>query len=663
MVLKTIVQYFERNVWFLYVIAIILVFPALLINLGLFPLTSDEHIRGLVALEMLISDNYTVPTIYGEYYLKKPPLFNWIIIGYTYLFGNFEEFTLRLPTVVSTLLYGLTIYFIIKKHYNSRFAFVNAIVFVTCGRMLFWDTQLALIDTTFSWVVFVNFMIIYNLFQKGKYWQLFIDSYILTAVGYMFKGLPAIVFQGTTLLVFFLYKRKFLKLISWQHAVGILTFLVLVGIYYFFYMSQFPGTLDDVISILFEQSTRRTIIRFGWERTIHHFIQFPLNMLYHFAPWSFLIIFILDLKLFARFFIIKKCRVFTGLFLVSLVSYFILYESYPHLTLLLIPITILLFLGLYKTVRDTQLLKDEKIQIRYSFIAISISIPLIALSFFVVEISAFFKIIQYVVSLLLFALIAFSLRFVIKYHEILKEPFVKYNAIIFFVNIIVYWTSPEVHPRYLLMLAPMIFLVFLHFYDKYRKQNHAQVKFIEIVFLVFSIIATLGVWSLPFLKETRDFPLIYLKTMVLFIGLAFFTILYFKVKTQRFLIFGIILLIVRIGFNWSVLEARGVLAHEIVAREAAVKTGQMMKDNELFIYKKSWIDDFSAFYITRERMYLLQRKHDNFNSSEYYLVDTRHDDEIEFDSIYEFRIVWEKKLLKLVRLKEETENQKEFDLF
>lgn len=653
--MKAVVQYFEKNVWLLYVFAIILVFPALLINLGLFPLTSDEHIRGLVALEMLIRDNFTVPTMYGEYYLKKPPLFNWIIIGYTYLFGNFEEFTLRLPTVVSTLLYGLTIFFIIKKHYNSRFAFVNAIVFVTCGRMLFWDTQLALIDITFSWVVFVNFMIIYNLFQKGKYWQLFIYSYILTAVGYMFKGLPAIVFQGTTLLVFFLYKRKFLKLISWQHAVGIFIFIFFIGIYYIFYTSQSSKTFYEVISSLFQETTRRTVIRFGWERTIHHFIQFPLDMLYHFAPWSFLIIFTLDLKLFARFFTMKNCRIYTALFLLSLLSYFVLYESYPHLTLLLIPITILLFLGLYKTVRDTQLLKDEKIQIRYSYMAIFISIPLIVLSFFIVETSTFFKIIQYTVSLLLFALIVFSVRFVIKYHEILKEPFIKYNAIIFFVNIIVYWTSPEVHPRYLLMLAPMIFLVLLHFYEKYRQQNHTQAKFIEITFLVFSIIATLGVWSLLILKETRDLPFIYLKTIVLFVGLAFLTLLYFKVKLHRLLIFGIILLLVRIGFNWSVLEARGVLAHEIDAREGAVNTGQLMKDKELYLYKNSWIDDFSAFYITRERMDLLQRKFDNFKSGEHYLIDTRNVDEIEFDSIYQFRIVWEKKLIKLIKLKEEKE--------
>ena len=57
------------------------VLPALLINLGLLTLISDEPTRGLVSLEMMIYGDYLVPTLNGMPYTNKLPLFNWILIA------------------------------------------------------------------------------------------------------------------------------------------------------------------------------------------------------------------------------------------------------------------------------------------------------------------------------------------------------------------------------------------------------------------------------------------------------------------------------------------------------------------------------------------------------------------------------------------------------
>ena len=40
---------------------------------------TDEAIRSLVALEMKLSGNLITPTLHGEYYYNKPPLYNWIL--------------------------------------------------------------------------------------------------------------------------------------------------------------------------------------------------------------------------------------------------------------------------------------------------------------------------------------------------------------------------------------------------------------------------------------------------------------------------------------------------------------------------------------------------------------------------------------------------------
>lgn len=79
------------------------------------PLLSDEPTRAIVTLEMMVKGNYITPTINGEFYYNKPPLFNWILAGFAYLTGNLNEVIFRLPTVISLLLFALAIFLIGKK--------------------------------------------------------------------------------------------------------------------------------------------------------------------------------------------------------------------------------------------------------------------------------------------------------------------------------------------------------------------------------------------------------------------------------------------------------------------------------------------------------------------------------------------------------------------
>lgn len=467
----------------------------------------------------------------------------------------------------------------------------------------------------------------------------------------MFKGLPSIVFQGTTLLVFFVYQRKFLKLISWQHILGILVFAGILLGYYTLYFASFPGTFEDVITTLFGETTRRTVLRFGWERTIHHYMMFPFDQLYHFLPWSLLILFILNLKIFGKFFTKKKCRFYLIIFLLITGPYYVLYKEYAHVMLLGIPLIILLFLQLYKTASD-HLKKDEIIQIRYSKIAVIINLLLIGSSFLVDEGETLFKVIQYTVTILLFALIAFTTRFVVNYRVLFREDFIKYLTIIFFANLLVYWTSPEVHPRYILMLAPLFFIVILKTYRDNKNSNGKETRIIETAFIAMALIASIGVFLLLFLPDTRNIDFITLKTLLLFAGLGFFSLLLIKMKQHRLLIFGIILIIVRIGFNWSVMEARSVKAHEVVSRNGAIELAEKSKGKELYIYKDSWMDDFGAFYITRERMQLLKRQYQNFDTNALYIIDHRFMHEVEYDSLYHYEIVWDRKPANLVRIKD-----------
>ncbi len=210
---------------------IIFSIPAFFINLGLLALFADEPTRANVALEMILSKNYAVPTIGAEYYYNKPPFYNWILAGIYQLSGNYSEFTTRLPAIIPMFLFAITIYFSVSYFLkDKRIAALSGILFLVNGRMLIYDSMLGHIDIFYSWLTFSSFMLIFYFLQKKNWFLLFFISYVITAITFLSKGLPSIVFQGFTLIAILVYTKNFKKLFSWQHILsGLICVLINVS--------------------------------------------------------------------------------------------------------------------------------------------------------------------------------------------------------------------------------------------------------------------------------------------------------------------------------------------------------------------------------------------------------------------------------------------------
>lgn len=339
-------SFFRRNPWFFYAFSVLMLFPALLWHLGFLAINfpTDEPTRAIVALEMIVSGNYITPTINGDFYYNKPPLYNWVIIAYYKLAGNYSEFTLRLPVVVGLLLFGLTIFWFVRRHLGNKQGFIVAILFITSGRILFWDSFLGLIDITFSWLVYLSFMLIYHFREKKQYLALFLVSYLLTGITFLMKGLPSLVFQGITLLAIFSYNREFRKLFSWRHFAGIGLFLLIIGAYYYAYFQVHPFDFR-IFKTLFSESEKRTIINYGWLRFTRHLFTFPLEMFYHFFPWSVLWIYFFRRDFRSTLREHPFLRFNFIVFIFNIIIYWTSPESYPRYIFMLFPplFTILVF--------------------------------------------------------------------------------------------------------------------------------------------------------------------------------------------------------------------------------------------------------------------------------------------------------------------------------
>jgi len=390
--------------------------------------------------------------------------------------------------VLSLSGFALTVFFIFKPKYGSKVAFWNALSLVTCGRILFWDALLGLIDIFFSWVMFGMFMVVYHAFREGNFKKLFIGAYLLAAIGFLLKGLPALVFLGCTLGAWFLFKRALPRLFSGWHFAGLGLFILIVGGYYLIYHQY--NDLSRVIPVLLDESLKRTGVRFGWTETILHILSFPLEMVYHFLPWSLLIV-------------------------------------------------LFFWKGSFK--------------------------------------------------------------------RIFRDEFITFNLVVFAANIVVYWLSPEVYPRYLFMLLPLLFSSFFFLYEGHAAQKTSIFKFLTLVLSMVLPLVILASMAPAFLERTREIPFVYLKSGLLFAGSLGLTLAFWKIPENRLLVLITALLWMRLGFNWFVLPDRLAEDWGTLCRATSIDAGTRFKGNPLYIYRETDFQMTNAFYMTNARQQIIRR--------------------------------------------------------
>lgn len=488
---------------YFYVLIILLIFPALLINLDLLTMTEDESIRALVALEMKYSGNLIVPTLNNTFYYSKPPFYNWMLLLFYNIFQDTSSWTLRLVTVISLLLFAYIIFVINKKFIKKELALLIALVYVTSGRIMFWDSMIAYIDIPYSLITFVQIMLIYILHKSKNYWLLFVLSYLLMAIGFLMKGYTSPVFQGISLLVFFVWRKEFKKLFSIQHLAGITISIFIIGSYYFLY-NQYNDITNTFVPLL-DQSLRRTAVHesIDYISTIKHLFTYPFENIYHFLPWTLLVVLLFN-------------------------------------------------------------------------------------------------------------------KSVIK--QIISNDFVAFNALMFLTNIVVYWVSVEVYPRYILMLTPMIFTVLIYVYDYNKTNKTHNYKVLNLIFSIIFVLISLSSFSYYFLEEIQAIDNYVAKTIFLNIAFLILTILFLFRKKQKLILMVLLVLVVRIGFDWFILPTRDRNKPDF--DNQAIRIGNKYKNENIFLYKSSKVDYTASYYIARERGKKTTREFNRFEPSSYYYFDT-----------------------------------------
>ncbi|AAC07253.1 ArnT family glycosyltransferase [Aquifex aeolicus] len=317
-----------------YILIILLATFSMIPNINEFAFRFEETTRAVVAFEMYHSGNYFQPTILGDPYYNKPPLFNWFIIISSKFFG-WDIVTARAVSVFFTLANAFLIYFFSSKVLkNKEKALLSSVFFITFADVLFWYGWLAEIDVTLSFFVTLLFIQIYKLWEEGKPIYYY-TSALLTGLIFMIKGFPAFAFYGLSLISLSIFKRDFKVLLNF-HAFASY-FLALIASFWWLPFSENP---EFYFRRLWEESFSRVESSKDLEKFLIHLITYPLLNVKQLLPAS---LFVIPLIFTKRISLPRELKFLLFLVIFNYIPYIISATSRGRYVLPLFPILAVIF--------------------------------------------------------------------------------------------------------------------------------------------------------------------------------------------------------------------------------------------------------------------------------------------------------------------------------
>lgn len=230
--------------WFLLVI-LLLWAGAYLPNLGLRDLRLEEGRRATPAAEMLASGHWALPTLAGDPYFNKPPLFFWLIAACGWLFGHVNAWAARLPAVLSLLGSAYLLLGFAQRDLPRSVRALAALMLLACPVMID-KGAIAEIDTFLSLLVAASWAAFWNGYrpaaeggQRLRSWLL-IGALQAVAVLAKAPGGPAEFY--VPVILFLLWERQLKRLFSWGHLLCIAIYLAptLLWVVLLVQRGQFP---------------------------------------------------------------------------------------------------------------------------------------------------------------------------------------------------------------------------------------------------------------------------------------------------------------------------------------------------------------------------------------------------------------------------------------
>src|SRR6266480_2349702 len=252
--------------------------------LGSLEIKGEAGRRILPAVQMLETGNYVVSKVGSESYVRKPPLINWLVAGSFKIFGQRNEWTARLPSVLCVLAVALVFITVERRSLGATGSKVAALIWLTNfgliekGRLI----EIEALYVSLFAIALVCWLSWWE--EKRSPWLTWIVPWIFLGLGWLAKG-PLHVFFFYATVIAVLWRSHELRTI-WNvpHLIG---FIVMVAIFAAWAIPLVKMTGEAHVTHVWSRQFSGRLVGEGFK-----FGSWALNIprsLGYFLPWLFFV--------------------------------------------------------------------------------------------------------------------------------------------------------------------------------------------------------------------------------------------------------------------------------------------------------------------------------------------------------------------------------------
>ncbi len=194
------------------------------------------------AREMLVTGDYVTLHVNGVRYLEKAPLPYWLV-AFSYKVWGVNEFSTRLPMVVSVLLLGVLALLWGRRAFGQRAGIYAALFVYTCaGVYLF--TRILIPDVLLSVLIGAAlYFFLTALEPEAEPWRWY-AGYVMMALGVLTKGLIALAFPCGAAFFFLMVTGEWRRWREFRLISGLVLFLAIAAPWHILAGLRNPGTAE-----------------------------------------------------------------------------------------------------------------------------------------------------------------------------------------------------------------------------------------------------------------------------------------------------------------------------------------------------------------------------------------------------------------------------------
>jgi 4-amino-4-deoxy-L-arabinose transferase-like glycosyltransferase len=267
-------------------IVFLAVYVGAMFNPGLLDDADSTHAEA--AREMFVSGDYVTLHINGVRYLEKAPLPYWLV-AFSYKIFGVNEFSTRLPMVLSVMLLGVLALCWARRAFGERTG-VYAGLFVYACASVFLFTRVLIPDVLLSLLIaWALYFFLTALEPRASAWRWY-AGYAAMALGVLTKGLIALVFPCGAAFFFLLITGEWRRWREFRLIPGTLLFLAIAAPWHILAGLRNPGTAEHH-GFLWFYFVNEHFLRFLGRRYPRDYNKLPAALYWslHFVwlfPWS-----------------------------------------------------------------------------------------------------------------------------------------------------------------------------------------------------------------------------------------------------------------------------------------------------------------------------------------------------------------------------------------